>query len=201
MGPMTAAADFLDLLRAQPSWEQASSIRVSLHGSLAFTGKGHATDRAVALGLLGWRPSELDIEAAERQLQTLRTTRSLTPRKLPTLVFDPASDIVFDYGPPLPGHANGMIVSAYDAAGDVVVSETYYSIDGGFVVTAEDRENSRNAKSDSLKAEQPPFPFASAAEMLRVRSSSIAPPVGLRARSLAASTRVSLRTSKLRGGR
>jgi L-serine dehydratase len=102
----------------------------------------------------------------------LRTTRSLTPRNLPTLVFDPASDIVFDYGPPLPGHANGMIVSAYGAAGDVVVSETYYSIGGGFVVTAEDRENSRNAKSDSLKADQPPFPFASAAEMLRMARES-----------------------------
>jgi L-serine dehydratase len=172
MGPMTAGADFLDLLRSHPCRDQASSIRVRLHGSLAFTGKGHATDRAVALGLLGWRPSELDIEAAERQLQELRTIRQLTPRNLPALVFDPASDIVFDYGPPLPGHANGMVVSACDAAGDVVISETYYSIGGGFVVTAADRDKSRNTKTDSPGLKQPPFPFATAAEMLRMARQS-----------------------------
>ena len=172
MGPMTAGADFLDLLRGRPSRDQARSIRVSLHGSLAFTGKGHATDRAIALGLLGWRPAELDIEEAERQLQELRTTRRLAPRNLPTLVFDPACDIIFDYGPPLSGHANGMIVSAYDAAGDVIASETYYSIGGGFVITADERERPKQPKSDSRELEQAPFPFASAAEMLRMARES-----------------------------
>src|SRR6516162_631192 len=98
MGPMTAAADFLDLLCASELGERAASLRVTLHGSLAFTGKGHATDRAVALGLLGWRPAEIDIDEAERQLEDLRTTRRLAPLGLPPLTFDPAIDIVFDYG-------------------------------------------------------------------------------------------------------
>ncbi|MCP4564411.1 MAG: L-serine ammonia-lyase, partial [Bosea sp.] len=71
MGPMTAAAHFLDLLRRHPSHNDAVAVGATLHGSLAFTGKGHATDRAVALGLLGWTPAELDPDEAERQLDTL----------------------------------------------------------------------------------------------------------------------------------
>jgi L-serine dehydratase len=171
MGPMTAAADFLDLLRTSPLGERAASLRVTLHGSLAFTGKGHATDRAVALGLLGWRPAEIDIDEAERQLEGLRTTRRLTSSGLPPLSFDPAEDIVFDYGPPLPGHANGMIVVARDGAGECVLSETYYSTGGGFVVTAEERERPRSAATDSIGNERP-FPFATAAEMLRMARES-----------------------------
>jgi L-serine dehydratase len=85
MGPMTAAADFLDLLRRSDARERSASIRVTLHGSLAFTGRGHATDRAVALGLLGWRPAELDMDQAERQLEKLRADCRLTPSGLPSL--------------------------------------------------------------------------------------------------------------------
>ena len=68
MGPMIAAASFLDLLRRSSAAQDAARIQATLYGSLAFTGKGHATDRAVALGLLGWLPADLDIEQAERQL-------------------------------------------------------------------------------------------------------------------------------------
>jgi L-serine dehydratase len=172
MGPMTAAADFLGLLRASDAGKRAASIRVSLHGSLAFTGKGHGTDRAVALGLLGWRPAELDIDEAERQLQELRATCRLAPSDLPPLTFDPAIDIIFDYGPPLPGHANGMIVQARATAGDVLLSETYYSIGGGFVVTAEERKRPRNAAMGGFELKQPPFPFSNAAEMLQMAHES-----------------------------
>ena len=169
MGPMTAAADFLDRLRTSASGQRAASVRVSLHGSLAFTGKGHATDRAVALGLLGWRPAELDIDLAERQLEDLRAARTLAPSGLPTLAFDPMNDVVFDYGPPLPGHANGMIATAIDGAGNLLLSETYYSIGGGFVVTAEERAR----PAGMAASERPkPFPFATAAEMLRMARES-----------------------------
>src|SRR3712207_9191605 len=71
MGPMTAAADFLDLLRASDARGTTASIRATLHGSLAFTGKGHATDRAVALGLLGYRPADIEIDEAERRLEEI----------------------------------------------------------------------------------------------------------------------------------
>ena len=172
MGPMTAAADFLDALRRSNARDRAASIRVSLHGSLAFTGKGHATDRAVVLGLLGWRPAELDIDEADRQIERLRERRTLEPDGLPPLAFDPAADIVFDYGPPLPGHANGLIITARDARGKGVLSETYYSIGGGFVVTAAERAESKISAKDSSSHSSAPYPFATAAQMLRMARDS-----------------------------
>ena len=172
MGPMTAAADFLDALRRSNARDRAASIRVSLHGSLAFTGKGHATDRAVVLGLLGWRPAELDIDEADRQIERLRERRTLEPDGLPPLAFDPAADIVFDYGPPLPGHANGLIITARDARGKGVLSETYYSIGGGFVVTAAERAESKISAKDSSSHSSAPYPFATAAQMLQMARDS-----------------------------
>ena len=163
MGPMTAAADFLDCLRSSPASKTAASVRATLHGSLAFTGKGHATDRAVALGLLGWRPSALDMDLAERQLEALRAHKRL---ERPPLVFDPAADIVFDYGPALPGHANGLVLEARDGAGLVVLSETYYSIGGGFVVTAAQREGADKDAPAASAEDAWPYPFATAAQML-----------------------------------
>ena len=174
MGPMTAAADFLDLLRASPVRDTIRGVRVTLHGSLAFTGKGHATDRAVVLGLLGYRPADLDIDAAERRLEELRRTKRIAADRLPGLAFDPEADVVFDYGPPLPGHANGMVFAARDAAGEAVASETYYSIGGGFVVTAAERENpAAKANAAAQSAATPwPYPFETAATMLRMAQAS-----------------------------
>lgn len=171
MGPMTAAVRFLTLLRQSPHGQHARRLRATLHGSLAFTGKGHATDRAVALGLLGYLPADLDPDRAESGLDELRNTRVLRPQSLPVLSFDPASDIVFDYGPPLPGHANGLVLAALDADRNVVVSETYYSIGGGFVVTAAEREASR-AVTASEDAPSCPYPFENAAAMLRMARES-----------------------------
>ena len=172
MGPMTAAADFLDLLRASDARGTAASIRATLHGSLAFTGKGHATDRAVAIGLLGYRPADIEIDEAERRLEGLREAKRLAPAGLPTLAFDPATGIVFDYGPPLPGHANGLVLAALDAAGEPVLAETYYSIGGGFVVTAAQREGDAAKALDAMDPGLWPYPFDTAAAMLRMAQAS-----------------------------
>ena len=172
MGPMTAAADFLDLLRASDANGAAASVRASLHGSLAFTGKGHGTDRAVALGLLGYRPADVDLDEAERRLEELRQGKSLAPAGLPALAFDPATAIVFDYGPPLPGHANGLVLAVLDAAGEPVLSETYYSIGGGFVVTAAQREGHAARAPEATDPAGWPYPFDTAAAMLRMAQES-----------------------------
>jgi L-serine dehydratase len=172
MGPMTAAADFLDLLRASDARGTAASVRASLHGSLAFTGKGHGTDRAVALGLLGYRPADVDLDEAERGLDELRQGKRLAPAGLPALALDPATAIVFDYGPPLPGHANGLALAALDAAGEPVLSETYYSIGGGFVVTAAQREGHAARAPEAADPACWPYPFGTAAAMLRMAQES-----------------------------
>ncbi|MFC7703910.1 L-serine ammonia-lyase [Plastorhodobacter daqingensis] len=166
MGPMVAAARFLEMLRHSPF--HPTGLRARLHGSLAFTGVGHATDRAVTLGLAGFTPEDFDAEAAESALAAIRSLRQVTPPGLPALRFDPGTDLVFDYGPPLPGHANGMVLLALDAQGDVLLQETYYSVGGGFVLTAAEL----GGESAAAPPAQVPYPFRTAAEMLAMASRS-----------------------------
>jgi L-serine dehydratase len=174
MGPMLAAARFLDALREGadrvPGSGAPARLEASLHGSLAFTGKGHATDRAVILGLLGFVPETLDPDAAERRLAELAATGRIDVPGLGPLGFDPEKNVVFDYGPPLPGHANGMVLRALDAAGNLHLTETYYSIGGGFVLTERELKGA-TLKGDDAKVDRP-YPFATAAEMLAMGEAS-----------------------------
>jgi L-serine dehydratase len=168
MGPMVAGAMFLDALRASPF--APTGLRASLHGSLAFTGVGHATDRATILGLAGFAPATYDAEKAEAALVEIRATKTIHAADLPPLRFDPGADLVFDYGPALPGHANAMILRATDAQGDVILQETYYSIGGGFVLT-----DAQLAEAGGTKARaraDVPWPFETAAEMLAMARAS-----------------------------
>lgn len=173
MGPMVAAARFLQMLRESPF--HPKGLRASLYGSLAFTGIGHATDRATILGLAGFEPASYDAAKAEAALAAIRAERMVTPPGLPPLAFDPARDLVFDYGPALPGHANGMILMAADAQGDVILQETFYSIGGGFVLTAAEQAAAKEIAGDPKKsaARSPvPYPFETAAEMLAMAAAS-----------------------------
>ena len=174
MGPMVAAARFLgDLRRGVEKVPGAGALHglgASLHGSLAFTGKGHATDRAVILGLCGLLPDTLDPDRAEEIEAEVRRTGLVHPEGLPPLHFAPEKDLLFDYGPPLPGHANGLILRAFDAAGRTYYQQTYYSIGGGFVASAEELERSANAQDAPPAAV--PYPFARADEMLRMGRAS-----------------------------
>ena len=180
MGPMTAAARFLDDLRGAaeiiPGAGRLTRLGASLHGSLALTGKGHATDRAVILGLLGYLPDTLDPDAAERLEAEVRQTRRISPPGLGTLDFDPEVDLLFDYGPPLAGHANGLILRAFDERGNPYMTQTYYSIGGGFVVTKAELERGQAASGTGLTAEKSargyPYPFESADEMLKMGRAS-----------------------------
>ena len=162
MGPMVAAARFLDRLRSSPF--SAHGLKGSLHGSLAFTGIGHASDRAVILGLSGFRPETYDHEAAEKVIDAIRETGVVHPEGLEPLTFIPKDDLVFDYGPNLPGHANGMILKATDAQGDVILEEIFYSVGGGFVLTAAELAEGK----DTDDGPPVPYPFKSAAEMLQM---------------------------------
>ena len=168
MGPMVAAARFLDTMRASPF--HFAGVKGSLHGSLAFTGVGHATDRATILGLAGFDPATYDAEKAEATLAQIRETKTIHVAGLPPLHFDPASDLAFDYGPALAGHANGMILKATDAQGDVILEETYYSIGGGFVLTAAEQAEAGGSKSKARA--DVPYPFETAAEMLEMAKAS-----------------------------
>ena len=166
MGPMVAAARFLDMMRTSPF--HFSGLRASLHGSLAFTGVGHATDRATILGLAGFSPETYDADAAKRALASIRETKQLAPEGLDALAFDPENDLVFDFETTLPGHANGMILMATDAQGDVILQQVFYSIGGGFVMTEEELAEGK----DTDDGAPVPYPFKSAAEMLEMAAAS-----------------------------
>ncbi len=168
MGPMVAAGRFLDTLRASPF--HPKGLKASLHGSLAFTGIGHATDRATVLGLAGFLPDTYDAQKAETALAAIRDTKTIHASGLPPLQFDPRTDLTFDFGPALPGHANGLILRATDAQGDVILSETYYSIGGGFVLTAAELADVSDKKNKPLAAV--PDPFDTAEGMLRMARAS-----------------------------
>tara|TARA_R110002051_G_scaffold50724_3_gene97893 strand:- start:6540 stop:7913 length:1374 start_codon:yes stop_codon:yes gene_type:complete len=166
IGPMVAAARFLDHLRALPFG--VAGVKASLHGSLAFTGVGHATDRAVILGLSGFRADDYDAAKAEAELARIRVEHTVKPEGLGALRFHPNEDVLFDYGPALAGHANGLVLKGVDAQGDVITQVTYYSIGGGFVLT----EAELNAGKDTEDGPPVPYPFQSAAEMLVMANAS-----------------------------
>jgi L-serine dehydratase len=168
MGPMVAAKRFLDLVRTSPFHPRG--LRASLHGSLAFTGVGHATDRATILGLAGFDPATYDAARAEATLADIRARKVIDVDGLPPLKFDPDHDLMFDYGPALPGHANGMILKATDAQGDVILEETYYSIGGGFVLTAQELAEAGAGKSKARA--DVPYAFETAEEMLAMAKAS-----------------------------
>ena len=166
MGPMVAAARFLDQMRASPF--HFAGLRASLHGSLAFTGIGHATDRATILGLAGFTPESYDAEKADTALQSITETQLIHAPDLPPLRFNPKADLVFDYDTPLKGHANGMTLMATDAQGDVTLRQVYYSIGGGFVMTEEELA----AGKDTDEGAPVPYPFKTAVEMLEMAKAS-----------------------------
>ncbi len=173
VGPMVAAAHFLDLLRngrqKVPGAGKIARLGCSLHGSLSFTGKGHATDRAIMLGLAGFIPATFDANSAEVTEKTIRARGKISPPDLGELDFDFDKDIHFDYGPPLDGHPNGMILSAYDTAGNVYLRETYFSVGGGFILTAKEMDALDGTAEEPIGV---PYPFRNAVEMLKMARKS-----------------------------
>lgn len=169
VGPMVAVGRYLDRVRGLAGAEaKAVRLTVTLHGSLAFTGKGHATDKAICLGLMGERPDRLDPDSVDPLLDALQTEKRLRIAGLPELDFDPGGDVIFDYGPPLPLHANGMTFRLLDNAGSEIDSFVYYSIGGGFVVSEPELLNTTNAPVTELTTQNVPFPFATAKQMLEM---------------------------------
>jgi L-serine dehydratase len=173
MGPMTAARRFLDELRTN-DWPRAANARpaaltASLHGSLAFTGIGHGSGRAVILGLCGQDPKTVDPDTMDTIIAGVEATGSVQPPDHPAYRFRPQIDLVFDKKTPLPGHPNGLQFAAYDTDGQLLLRRAYYSIGGGFVVSAEELEALKDASPAQADV---PYPFAHAKDMLAMAARS-----------------------------
>ncbi|MHC5306926.1 L-serine ammonia-lyase [Bartonella sp. LJL80] len=174
MGPMTAANMFLDEIASgawpKPANASVTHIRAYLHGSLAFTGVGHATDRAVILGLLGLKPATINPDSMDALVETVNAEKLVHAAGHPPYHFDPKVDLIFQRKKALPGHANGLAFEGLDADGNLLIRRVYYSIGGGFVVTED--EINRVRHDDKKEVANVPYPFASARSMLEMAKQS-----------------------------
>lgn len=173
MGPMSAANLFLETLRLRGA-DDVARLRCFLHGSLAFTGKGHGTDRAVILGLTGCSPDTIDPDSMADIEAEVYADRAVSPDGLPRMTFNPETDLIFDFEEALPGHANGMSLAALDRNGAVLTQRIYYSIGGGFVVEASELQSTipeEDAGADKREAGYP-YPFGNADEMIEMSEAS-----------------------------
>jgi L-serine dehydratase len=162
MGPMNAARDFAELLEARDLLNRTAQVSAQLYGSLALTGRGHCTDRAILLGFEGMRPDSIDSGAVEVALQRIRNARRLRLLARHEIDFDEPLNLLFHSDQVLPGHSNGMRFSAHDAAQNLLAREEYYSIGGGFVIRAGAETNAGTARRE------PPYEFASGEQLLEL---------------------------------
>ena len=160
MGPMRAAREFLLALERDGRLDAVESVTVRLYGSLALTGLGHGTDRAVLMGLTGAEPETVDPDAIGPALQRIRSSGTLELLGRRAIPFDEKSHLLLLRTERLPQHANGMRFTA-TAGGATLLEQEYYSIGGGFIVRAgEDQAREASARNGA------PYPFSSGRELL-----------------------------------
>jgi L-serine dehydratase len=162
MGPMLAARFFVTDLEAKGLLERTAEVFVQLYGSLALTGLGHCTDRAILLGLEGHDPSEFDPAVMEPTLARIRGTQRIRLAGRHEIAFDEPMNLLFHRDQMLPGHSNGMRFTARDAAGQTLLAEEMYSIGGGAV----QREGEPEGGSGAGPQAEIPLPFANGEELL-----------------------------------
>ena len=172
MGPMRAALRFARELESSGLTSRTVSVRVDLYGSLALTGHGHGTDRAILLGLSGETPEGIDPAEIEAKLSAIRTAGTLELPGHRTIHFDEAKHLLFhrDQMYPVAGvasHPNGMRFSAFDSVGALLLERIFFSIGGGFIVSAAEFAAAQGTQSAvDNEARGVPYPFHSAQELL-----------------------------------
>lgn len=168
VGPMRAAARFVERWLVDPGrLQDVARIRAEVFGSLALTGRGHGTDKAVLMGLEGHLPNLIDPDLIPPTLERIRASKTIrlhgaVPGQSREIGFDEQRDLVMNKRQKLPYHSNGMRFTAFDANDEVVATRDYYSVGGGFVV------NQDEAAEDRIVADTTPlpYPFHSGAELL-----------------------------------
>ncbi|WP_133477371.1 L-serine ammonia-lyase [Cognatilysobacter segetis] len=163
VGPMRAAARFVERWLAENGdLERTARVRAEVFGSLALTGRGHGTDKAVLMGLEGHWPNEIDPDIIPPALERIRATKRIRLQGRHEIGFDEKHDLIMNKRQKLPFHTNGMRFTAFDANGEVIATRDYYSVGGGFVV------NQDEAAEDRIVADETelPYPFSTGDELL-----------------------------------
>jgi L-serine dehydratase len=170
VGPMRAALRFA---RELPDPEAVSRIQAELYGSLAHTGIGHGTDRAILLGLSGQQPDTIDPASIEELIGQIRKEHSLNLNGAHAVRFDEPADLLFHRDQMVPpgvhaaaSHPNGMRFTAFHADGDILSQKVFYSVGGGFIVSA--AELAPNPEEKQVAPRKVPYPFRSAADLLAI---------------------------------
>jgi L-serine dehydratase len=184
VGPMRSAGRFVQSLADESLLSRTTRVLAELYGSLALTGHGHGTDRAILLGLSGERPDTIDPASIDSKLAAIRSSHQLSILGKQTIAFDEATDLLFHRDqmlPPQPQdappgseisgaaatqHPNGMRFTAYDSAGNILSRQIFFSVGGGFILSAAELA-AQQLNGNSSSAPLPvPYPFSSAAALL-----------------------------------
>ncbi|QOY62248.1 L-serine ammonia-lyase [Lysobacter sp. H21R4] len=171
VGPMRAAARFIERwIVDNGDLERTARVRAEVFGSLAMTGRGHGTDKAVMMGLEGHWPDRIDPDIIPATLERIRGEKRIRLHGRHEIGFDEKHDLIMNKRQKLPFHTNGMRFTAYDAAGEVIATRDYYSVGGGFVVNEDEAAEDRIVADTSVV----PYPFSSGDELLmRARDSGL----------------------------
>lgn len=162
VGPMVAANSFLDLLISNNLFDETTRVKVELYGSLALTGKGHGTDKAILNALEGKMPETVIPEDMVPRMQEIIDSQQLCLAGQKNILFKAENDLLFLKNEVLPKHSNGMRFSAYNHAGQVLLNQGYYSTGGGFITTEEGFDQT------ITDTNPPPYPFTTARELLKL---------------------------------
>ena len=163
MGPMLAAALFVERLEEAGKLDAVTRLETRLFGSLALTGKGHATDRAVLLGLSGKHPEQIEPDDADALVDHIRGHAKIILNGTHEIAFDEETDVIFDQKKRLDFHSNAMRFNAF-GGNELIDTRVYYSVGGGAVLD-EDQVGSNNPESGLWDV---PHPFCSGADLLEI---------------------------------
>ena len=171
VGPMRAALRFVHELQSSEAFPRTARVQVDLFGSLALTGIGHGTDRAILLGLAGHAPDTVDPAQIESILEHIRTSQSISLGGTLEIPFHEPTDLFFHRNQMYPDtayttHPNGITFTAFDNTASVIATNTFYSIGGGFTLSDSEFKAEHNAEKKAASTRTVPYPFRSSAELL-----------------------------------
>src|ERR1700676_910753 len=190
VGPMLAAHRFLNEANSAGVFGSITEVTIELFGSLALTGRGHGTDRAVLLGLAGELPDKIDVDSVAGQVGEIERSGQLHLLGRHSIAFDERRHLLFHQKQSLPRHPNGLRFAARSASGEIIHQRDYYSIGGGFVI-AEGEEPHAAGVGTPL-----PYPYGSAEDLLAMAASA-----GLTIDEIVLANEVALRSpDEVRGG-
>ena len=164
LGPMIAAGRFIDELYSQKLFDQTVGIKISLFGSLALTGMGHCTDKAVLLGIAGYKPDSIDTDVADKVFNTIKKTKKLMLANSKAISFDYDTQLIFHFDKNPLQHPNGLSFHAIDDNGIIIITKNYLSIGGGVIVDSDQYDTNKSSPPADTSFSVP-HPFKTGEEL------------------------------------